>query len=101
MRNLTPQKGTDAPEAGQLFLGDFAPKGRDKGSHMLQIRRGTHLGHRDMQALQGGVAKFLTRKDGGKRMAHFFRHAQLALGRAFRPAVMLMLAHEYFPAWAA
>jgi hypothetical protein len=54
-----------------------------------------------MQALQGGVAKFLTRKDGGKRMAHFFRHAQLALGRAFRPAVMLMLAHEYFPAWAA
>jgi hypothetical protein len=34
-------------------------------------------------------------------MAHFFRHAQLALGRAFRPAVMLMLAHEYFPARAA
>jgi hypothetical protein len=68
---------------------------------MLQIRGGAHFRHRDMQALQGGIAEFCAGEDSGKRMAHFFRHAQLALGRAFRPAVMLMLAHEYFPAWAA
>jgi hypothetical protein len=54
-----------------------------------------------MQALKRGIAKFFAGEGGGKRMAHFFRHAQLALGRAFRPAVMLMLAHEYFPARAA
>jgi hypothetical protein len=47
-----------------------------------------------MHTQQGGIAEFLTREDGGKRMAHFFRHAQLTLGRAFRPALMLMLAHE-------